>query len=307
LISDSPPRASWWTSIKPARLVPLFGWWNEYKKSKVGVAGLAIALIFIVVIIFAPLIATHDPNPMTPEMQLPPSWDHLLGTTTVGRDIFSQLVFAGRISFFIGVVGSLGVVLVGSIIGILAGYFGGLADEILTRVMDILLVLPRLPLMIILAAFMGPGMNTIFFVVVVLGWTRVARQIRAMTFSVKEYTFVEASRAAGASHKHIMWYHILPNILGVAIANFVLEVVTVIMLEAGLSFLGLGDPLHESWGIMLYFAQEDGAFGLGMWWWWLPPGAAICLLGMAFSFIGNTINDRFVLRLRTITMKKGKA
>jgi peptide/nickel transport system permease protein len=97
-----------------------------------------------------------------------------------------------------------------------------------------------------------------------------------------------------------MWYHILPNVLGIVIANFVLEVVLVVMLEAGLSFLGLGDPLNVSWGTMLYFSQTFGAFLAGAWWWWLPPGLCIALLGMAFSFIGNTLNDRFVLKLKSL-------
>ena len=227
----------------------------------------------------------------------PPSRTHLLGTTALAEDVWSRLAYAGRISLFIGIVASLAVVALGSTIGIFAGYFGGIIDEVLTRVADIMLVLPQLPLMIILAALMGPGMNTILFVVIVLGWTHIYRQIRALTLSVKQYSFVEAAKAVGASNIRIIIQHIMPNVAGIIIANFVLEVVLVIMLEAGLSFLGLGDPLHESWGTMLYFSQNWGAFSGGAWWWWMPPGLCIALLGMAFSFIGNTLNDRFVLRL----------
>ena len=307
MYSESPPQTSWWSKSKGI-IGPLFGWWPEYKKSKVGLAGLVIAIIFVAAIILAPVLATHSPTAKPDAGAIPvdewylqsPSWQHLLGTNSQGQDLWSRLLYAGRVSLMIGVVASAGVVLIGSAIGILAGYFGGIVDEILTRIADILLVLPRLPLMIILAAFMGPGVGTIVFVVVVLGWTRVSRQVRAMTYSAKEYSFVEASRAAGAGHMHIMWYHILPNVIGVVIANFVLEVVTVLMLEAGLAFLGLGDPQQVSWGVMLHFAQTDAAFSEGAWWWWLPPGLCIAFLGAAFSFIGNTINDKFVLRLKNI-------
>jgi len=277
---------------------PLFAWWPEYRKSKVGITGLVIVAIVVLAIILAPVLATHDPTARdSTAMWLSPSLSHLLGTTAVGKDVYSQLLYSGQISLMIGVVASLAVTALGTMIGLIAGYFGGIVDEILTRFADILLVLPRLPLMLVLAAYLGPGMSTILFVVVVLGWTRIARQVRAQVMSCKRYTYVERARSIGAGNFHIIWNHILPNVAGVVIANFVLECVTVIMLEAGLSFLGFGDPLHQSWGMMLYYAQDQGAFLAGSYWQWLPPGACIALLGIAFSFIGNTLNDRFVLRL----------
>jgi len=303
LYSENQAQKLWWTKSKQIT-GPLFAWLSEFRKSKIGLSGLVIAIIFILCALLAPVISTHDPGLRDADaMFQPPSWQHLFGTTALGQDVFSRLMYAGRISLFVGVVGSLGVVALGSTIGIFAGYFGGIIDELVTRIADIMLILPQLPLMIILAALMGPGMNTIFFVVIVLGWTHIYRQVRALTLSVKQYSFVEAAKAVGASHIHIMWYHILPNVLGIVIANFVLEVVLVIMLEAGLSFLGLGDPLHVSWGTMLYFSQTWGAFLARAWWWWLPPGLCIALLGMAFSFIGNTLNDRFVLQLKNLGKK----
>ena len=292
-------QASWLSRFKET-IGPLFAWWPEYKKSKMGVAGIVIVVIMVMAILLAPVLATHDPYEYSADLSgtwLPPSFSHLLGTNSVGQDIWSSLLYAGRISLAIGVIAAIGATLIGTILGVIAGYFGGLADEIITRISDVLLILPRIPLYIIIAFLVGPGFWTIIMVVVSLGWTRNARQVRAQTLSCKQYQFVERSRSQGASNIHIMWNHILPNVAGLVIANFVLEVVTVIMLEAGLSFLGLGDPLHKSWGVMLHFAQIDGSFSHNAWWWWLPPGICIALIGTAFSFIGNTLNDRFVLRL----------
>lgn len=289
-------QVSWLTKFKEIIVSP-FAWWPEFRKSRMGVAGIAILAVMVIAILLAQVFATHDPYEYSYDMFLPPSLSHWLGTNAVGQDIWSALLYAGRTSLAIGVIAAIGSTFIGTVVGVIAGYFGGLVDEIITRLSDILMILPRLPLYIIIAALIGPGFWNIIIVVVSLGWIRNARQVRAQTFSCKQYQFVERSRSQGAGSLHIMWNHILPNVAGLVIANFVLEVVTVIMLEAGLSFLGLGDPLHKSWGVMLHFAQTEGAFSQGAWWWWLPPGLCIAFIGMALSFIGNTINDRFVLRL----------
>jgi peptide/nickel transport system permease protein len=162
---------------------------------------------------------------------------------------------------------------------------------------DIVLILPRLPLMIVMAAYLGPGMWTIIFVYSVVGWATLARQVRSQVLSVKESNFVEASRAIGAGNSHIILSHIMPNVWGVIIANAIMEVMFAILVEAGLSFLGLGDPVHKSWGVMLYFAEIQGAFLLGIWWWIFPPGICIALVSSSFSFIGTAFNDLFSLKL----------
>jgi len=289
-------QGSWLMRLKET-ISTLFAWWPEYKKSKMGVIGIAIVVIMVIAILLAPVLATHDPSEWSLDKFQPPSLNHLLGTDSVGADIWSILLYAGRTSVAIGVIAATGSTLIGTVFGVVAGYFGGLVDEIILRISDVLLILPRIPLYIIIAFLVGPGFWNIIMVVVSIGWTRNARQVRAQTLSCKQYQFIERARSQGAGNIHIMWNHILPNVAGLVIANFVLEVVTVIMLEAGLSFLGLGDPLHKSWGVMLHFAQIDGAFSHNAWWWWLPPGVCIALIGTAFSFIGNTLNDRFVLRL----------
>jgi len=181
---------------------------------------------------------------------------------------------------------------------LIAGYFGGIVDEILIRFVDMMLVLPRLPMMILMAAFLGPGIPSIMFVIIVFGWTAPTRGIRAQVLSVKQRTYVEKARSVGGSNRHIIWNHIFPNVSGIAVAHFILEIMRVIMLEAALSFLGLGDPRIPSWGMMLNFAQNEGAFSRGAWWWFIPPGLLIAVLGASCNFIGTTINDRFVLKVK---------
>jgi peptide/nickel transport system permease protein len=299
--------------LKKAKKIalPLFGWWPEYKKSKIGVLGLGIAVFLIIMILIGPYIAPFDPTKLPPSdtpfvdyFMLKPSWTHWLGTDHVGRDVWSILLTAGRMSLFIGVMTAFLITSLGTVTGLTAGYFGGLVDELLMRLADIMLVLPRLPLVIIMAAYMHEGGAwTLIMLLTFTGWSGIARQVRAQTLSCKERSFVEASRAAGASSPHIIIQHILPNVAGVVIANFIMEIVVVILIESSLSFLNLTDPLIPTYGIMLRDAQQVGGFSYGAWWWFVPPGACIALIGIGFSYIGNTLNDRFVLRLGS----RGKA
>jgi ABC-type dipeptide/oligopeptide/nickel transport system permease subunit len=170
-------------------------------------------------------------------------------------------------------------------------------DEVLMRVTDTVITLPRLPLMVVMAAYLKPGMWTIIFVYAVVGWASLARQIRSQVLSIKESTFIEASRAIGAGNTHIITSHILPNVTGIIIANGVMEIMFAILTEAGLSFLGFGNPMVPSWGTMLHFAQAQGAFLLGAWWWIIPPGLCIAIICCGFQFIGTAMNDLFSLKL----------
>ncbi|MFC1950824.1 ABC transporter permease [Chloroflexota bacterium] len=272
--------------------------WRKYRKSKVGVFGLVFLIIIVIAVVFAPYIATHDPWVMNLDLRFAlPSRDHFLGTNGVGQDTFSELLYGGRTSLIIGSIGAASVTIIGAAVGMISGYFGGWVDEILIRIVDMIRVIPRLPLMILAAAYIGPSSATILIVIIVFGWARRVRGIRAQVLSVKELTFIAAARSIGGSRRHIIWSHILPNVLGIVIANFVLEIVNVILLEAGLSFLGLGDPMAKSWGMMLHFAQREGGLLRGAWWLWLSPGLAISVFSASCNFIGTTINDRFVLRV----------
>lgn len=281
-----------------SKIASLFAWWPTYSKNKLGVIGLFVFILMITLAILAPVIAPHDPRQMSTDIYLSPNRDYLLGTTAYGQDIFSQLFYSARISLLVGILTAIITNTVGTLVGLIAGYFGGLIDEILMRLADILIILPRLPLLIILAQLFGPGITTMIIVISSLGWTGMARQIRAMALSLKEYPYIESTRALGASNMRIIIRHILPNVLGVVLSHYVMSVVMIILLETGLSFLGFGDPLRPSWGQMLNFAQSAGAFSQGAWWWWLPPGLCITLLCASMAFIGMTLNDHFVLRLR---------
>jgi len=222
----------------------------------------------------------------------------ILGTTNWGADAYSQLVYGSRISLTIGILATALSTAVGVIVGMVAGYFGGKIDEILMRVVDFLLVIPGLPLMMVLAAFLGASIQNIIIVIAILGWTGTSRLIRSQVLAEKNKAYVESARAIGASDTYIMFRHILPNVTPILFANITLGVVGAILSEAGLSFLGLTDPEDPSWGRMLADARSGGAFSTGAWWVVLFPGLMITLLSLAFTFVGHTLDQVLNPRLR---------
>ncbi|MFC1951385.1 ABC transporter permease [Chloroflexota bacterium] len=276
----------------------LIKWWRIYRVNTLGVIGLVTFVILVVLIIIGPWIAPYDPGEMSPDKWLPPSWKHLLGTNKVGQDIFSKLLYSGQISLLLGVVAASATSIIGTTIGLIAGYYGGLVDEVILRICDVIMTLPALPLMLIMAVVLGPGWTTILLVIVITGWARPVRRMRVMVLSMKTAPYVQAAKSMGASSWRIIFRHMLPNVGGLFSASITLGITRVIMLEAALSFLGFGDPLHESLGIMLHTAQSEGAFSRGAWWTWIPPGLVLTMIGLSCIFIGNAINERFVLRLR---------
>lgn len=221
-----------------------------------------------------------------------------LGTTNWGADAYSQLIYGSRISIIIGILATALSTAVGVIVGMVAGYFGGKVDEVLMRVVDFLLVIPGLPLMMVLAAFLGASIQNIIIVIAILGWTGTSRLIRSQVLAEKNKAYVESARAIGASDTYIMFRHILPNVTPILFANITLGVVGAILSEAGLSFLGLTNPEDPSWGRMLADARSGGAFSTGAWWVVLFPGAMITLLSLAFTFVGHTLDQVLNPRLR---------
>lgn len=222
----------------------------------------------------------------------------ILGTTNWGSDAWAQLIYGSRISIYIGIVATAISTVVGVIVGMVAGYFGGKVDEVLMRVVDFLLVIPGLPLMMVLAAFLGPSVQNIIIVIAILGWTGTSRLIRSQVLAEKNKAYVESARAIGASDTYIMFRHILPNVTPILFANITLGVVGAILAEAGLSFLGLTDPEDPSWGRMLADARNGGAFIIGAWWVVLFPGLMITLLSLSFTFVGHTLDQVMNPRLR---------
>ncbi|MEM2029185.1 MAG: ABC transporter permease [Candidatus Bathyarchaeia archaeon] len=223
----------------------------------------------------------------------------LLGTDDMGRDIFTQIVYGSRVSLLIGISASVISVSLSVLIGIIAGYVGGKTDELLTRISDLIMVLPALPLMIVIAAMIGGGLLQIVILLSLLGWAPGARNIRAFVLSIKNKPYIEACKVRGAGTWRIIFKHIMPSVLPIAYAAVALSAPIAIVTEAELAYLGVGgDPYMISWGRMLQYAQKGGAFQYGAWWWIIPPGLCIALLSLSFVLIGHSLDEIFNPRLR---------
>jgi peptide/nickel transport system permease protein len=274
-----------------------------FKHNKPGVLGLAIIIFFFTMAILAPYIAPFDPYKRVGRPLQPAGGIHLMGTNDIGQDIFSELVWGARISLMIGFTVALVVMFIGTSVGVVAGYTGGVVDEILMRFADIILVLPSIPLMILIAAIMGRhNFYVMILALSVVGWGGLARMVRAVTLSLKERTFVEAARALGAGDSRIMTKHILPNIAPLILSAVIYQAVGAMMAEAGLAFLGLGDPAAKSWGMMLHYAQTAGGWwgagGYPMWNWIIPPGLCIATVVLGLMLFGQAIEEIVNPRLR---------
>ncbi len=259
-----------------------------------GRVGLIVVTLLVVCAIFAPLIAPYDPYDVTQRAAkgLSPSWSHLLGTTiTTGQDIFSMLIYGTRVSLIVGLVTGISIAFLGAIMGVIAGYVGGAADTAIMRTVDVMLVIPTLPLTIVLTNLFGKSYLMIIFIFVLFGWTGLARVIRSLVLVLKNANYVRAAELAGASRGHIMFRHILPGVSHLLIMNTALTCAGVMIAEAGLSFLGLGDPTAISWGKMLAEAQGGGALLFGHWWWIIAPGIGIFLAVFSFMRIGLVMEE----------------
>lgn len=224
----------------------------------------------------------------------------LLGATDEGEDVFSQLIFGSRISLAVGLSAAFLATSIGIIVGVISGYIGGIVDEATMRIVDILLALPVLPLLLGLIRIFQFQFKIWYLVllIAIFGWLGLSRLIRSSVLSLKEMPYIECARAAGASNLYIMRKHIIPNILPVALAALVLGVPAAILTEAGISFIGIYEPLTPTWGRMLNWAFSSGAFSRLAWWWILPPGLAITLITLSFVFVGHAVDEVVNPRLR---------
>lgn len=258
---------------------------NSIKKNPARAMGLCIICVMVFISILAPYIATHDPREMGYQPFQHPSPEHLLGTDNMGKDIFSQLVFASRISLTIGFAASTAAICIGFTIGLLAGYFRGRLEDILLGITDTFIIIPGLPLMILFSVYLGPGVWTLVSVIALLWWCGTARVVHSRVIQVREMSFIESARAMGFGNMYILFRHILKNTADIIVARWSLAVASAMMAEAGLAFLGLGDPLQISWGGMISKAFNYGGFVLDLWWWYIAPGLMICICAMAFFLI----------------------
>jgi peptide/nickel transport system permease protein len=287
--------------------------WHAMTMNRKVAAGSAVVGIFIVVGIFGPFLMPINPNATSHLFLTHPSPSHVLGTTVVGEDIFSQLIYGTRTSVFWGLGTGLAVTILSVLVGLVGGYFGGWVDDVLTLLTNVSLVLPALPLAIVSAAYFPRGPLTICLLIVFTNWAWQARILRSQTLSMRNREFVVAARASGETTGRIIFYEIFPNEIGLVMAGFVSTTIYVILTWAALEFLGLGDGSIPSWGNMLYWAQQAGALGGGLWWWFVPPGACVAVLGAGLSLINFGIDEIADPRLRVerpakvVGTKKGAA
>jgi peptide/nickel transport system permease protein len=232
------------------------------------------------------------------QIQLLGGYYGLLGAGQYGEDLWAQLLWGSRISMLIGLSAAFISTFVGLIVGLIAGYFGGLVDEVLMRITDFFLVIPGLPLMIVLAAILGQYWWNFVLVIALVGWTGTARLVRSQVLSERQKAYVEAARAIGASDLYIIFRHIFPNVTPLLFAQITLGVAGSILSEAGLSFLGLTNPVDVSWGRMLMQASQSGAYSQGAWWYVFFPGLCIVLLALSFTLVGYAVDEILNPRLR---------
>lgn len=263
-----------------------------FKEDKFAMAGLIIYIVVVLVAIFAPIIAPYDPHEMVRingqlQVNEGPNSNNLLGTTDMSRDIFSQLIYGARPALLVGVSAAFMVVAIGTLIGLIAGYFKGRVDSFLMRTTDIAFGIPFEPFVIVLVAFLGPSIWNIVLAMSLLLWRDTARVIRSQVLVVRERGFVESAKVSGASHLRILFLHIAPNILPLSLLYGSLAMGWAILTEAAISFLGFGDPSVISWGYMLQDAFVSQALSRGSYYWFIPPGICIMLVVMAGFYIGR--------------------
>ncbi|GAB1475472.1 ABC transporter permease [Bacillota bacterium] len=268
--------------------------------NRMAFTGALVLTFFILLAIFGPIFMPFSTMEFGEVEQIlnPPSRVHLLGTDDMGRDVLANLVSGARISLLIGGVATAISMGIGTLIGIVSGYFGKGIDTALMRFTDFFLVIPWLPLMMVLAAILGTSIWNIIFVIGITGWAGTARVVRSHTLSVKERQFVERTVSIGAGSGHIMARHILPNVFPLVFANTVLVAAVAIVSETTLSFLGLGDPTTASWGMMLHYAFESGATSAGAYWYYLPPGICVVLVVLSFTLLGYAFDEILNPKLR---------
>ena len=262
------------------------------KNDKFAMAGAIIYLFFFIIAIIAPYIAPFDPYEMQREganfmFNKMPNDTYILGTTNMGRDIFSQLVYGARPALMVGFSAAFFVMIVGTLVGLVSGYYGGKIDSLLMRLTDVAFGIPFTPFVIVLVGFLGPSIWNIVVAMAILLWRDTARVIRSQVLTVRERSFVEAARVSGASDFRIMFVYIAPNILPLSFLYGSLAVGWAILTEAAVSFLGFGDPKVISWGYMLNDAYVSQALSRGAFFWFVPPGICIMLAVMAGFYIGR--------------------
>ncbi|MGM0548867.1 MAG: ABC transporter permease [Bacillota bacterium] len=267
------------------------------KFSLLGKLSLFIIFLIILIAILAPVFSQYPPDKSMAALQ-PPQKKHLMGTDDLGYDIWSQIAYGARISLVIGLGTSFLAAFGGAALGIIAAFKGGYLDKIIMRIIDIIIVLPDLPLMIILAAFLGPSLLNIILVLTFFSWVKPARIIRSQVLMLKEMNYIKAAESYGAGIFYLLKKHFLPEIFPILAVSIIRLSTKAIVAEAGLSFLGLGDPSSKSWGLIIHHASSfPGIYYTPFWKWWLLfPWLALLALIVSLAFINRELETLFSLK-----------
>jgi peptide/nickel transport system permease protein len=268
--------------------------WRTFRGHRSGFIGLGILAVFTLVALLAPVIAPAEGLEVTKAtggVLEPPSSEFWLGTDDKGRSVLTLLIWGARISLFVGLTATLISMVIGTLIGLMAGYFEGWPGALLFRLTEWFLVIPFLPLAIVMATVLGRSLVNIVIVIGVTSWPGTALLIRSQTLTIRERPYLERARVLGAGSAHQIRRHILPNVMPMVFANTTLTVAIAILTETTLSFLGLGDPTRVSWGSMLDQAFSVGAITTGAWWFIVPPGVCVVLVVLSFTLVGQALEE----------------
>ena len=267
--------------------------WRRFRKHKLAVASACVLALLLTMVIFAPLVAPFHPYEINIESGIykPPSADHWLGTDSVARDVWSRLIHGGRISILVGITSITISLIIGTLIGGISGYYGGIVDSVLMRITDVFLSLPTLIIVLASVALLGPSIRNLILIIGFLNWSQIARLVRGQFLSLREKDYVMAAHCIGAQDHRIMIWHLLPNLVGPLTVAATFGVAEAILLEAALSYLGLGVQVPTpSWGNMLEGAKQVSILK-SMPWIWVPPGLMIAITVLSINIMGDGLRD----------------
>jgi len=301
-VLDSPPAAAPVVTPQPVRR----GLARKLLGNRKAVFGAAVLLLFALLALLAPVLFPGDPSLINGDGATPPSGAHLLGTTAKGQDVLALTLWGARSSLLVGFTVGIAATLLAIVIGLASAYLGRLVDDLLSLVTNVFLLIPGVPLLVILAAFLPPGTGTVITVLVITGWAGSARVLRAQAMSIRGKDFVAAAVVTGERPLWVMFREILPNMASVVMTTLLGCVIFGIGAQAGLEFLGLGDAGVVSWGTNLYWAGNDGALMTGTWWAFVPSGVCIALVAFALAMVNYAVDEITNPRLRARRARKGR-
>ena len=275
-------------------------WLRDFVSNRKALLGSFIVLFFVLVAIFAPVIAPGDPTEFVARQNQEPSAEHIFGTEGQGKDVFTQTVWGARVSLTVGFATGLLTTLVGMVIGMTAGYFRGKVDDVLSLLMNLFLVIPGLPLLVVISAYLRPSVWTIIFALAFTGWAWPARIMRSQTLSLREKDFVSAAGVGGESNTRIIFFEILPNMASIIVGSMIGSVTYAIGTEAALSAMGLTNVSDISWGTNLFWAQNNAGLLVGAWWTFIPSGLCIALVAFGLSLMNYGMDEVTNPRLRAV-------